>query len=193
MGKTSYLTKVLLLVVFGTILCFGQERAKLAIGYDEGLAGRFFIADNMAVQASLGFERLGGYDSTANNGGSLESETNLSFAGGFLFNLFSSEFVFLDALGQMAIAHDGTRSDDGIGSRNWFFIRGMLAPEFLIAKRVGLGMRFGAEIAVKGDSKQNVGGGVTADTDDAVFNFRFFGPQNPLSGSTLGLSLFIYL
>ena len=166
---------------------------KIGIGYDEGISARYFINSKMGVLATIAFENLGGYDSTANNGGSLESETNFGMGVGFLYNLFQKNKIIVDALGQFLYYYDGGPSSNGVGSRNHIFFRAALAPEFVIVKRIGLGFKLGLEIHSEGESKREDGAGVIQDTDDGTIDIRFFGPANPFFGPSLGVSFFYYL
>jgi hypothetical protein len=169
------------------------DRERIGVGYDEGLAARFFITDRIGVQAGIGFEHLGGYDQTANNGARRIPETDFSVAVGGIFSIVSGDWVYLDAILQGAVAHDDSPDDPAeVGDRNEYFIRAALAPEILLNGRLGLGMRLGIETAIIGESKENAPAGGTRETDDGRTNFRFYGPENPFDGALLGLSVYYY-
>ncbi|OGJ89067.1 MAG: hypothetical protein A2268_11865 [Candidatus Raymondbacteria bacterium RifOxyA12_full_50_37] len=104
---------------------YGQERGNLGIGYDEGLAAKYYFTDRMGAEVSLGLEYLGGYDATANNNGGQDPETNGSFGAAFLFSVFKSQHAYLDIMAQMAYAHDDTRDPNDVGDRDWGFLRMM--------------------------------------------------------------------
>jgi hypothetical protein len=168
------------------------NRGHFGVGYDEGLAGRFFFTDNMGVQASIGFEHLGAYDvvnssATPATTDHYASADDISFAGAFIYNFLSTQWVYLDALGQMAYAYHNTRSADDINDRGTLFVRLAAAPEILICDHLGLGFRFGFELAVPGNMKVS-----NAITEEGTANVRFFGPSNPLNGPVLGMSLYAY-
>jgi hypothetical protein len=183
------------LVILGASISLqaAGNRERLGIGYDEGLAVRLFLTSQFGIQANVGLEHLGGYDGTANNGNvKLNSETNYSFGVGGIFSIVQGDWVYLDALLQAALSHDGVRNSDGYGARNWYFIRAALAPEILLNDRLGLGMRLGIETAIMGDSKEAAAGGGSQSTDDGVTNLRFYGPSNPFGGALLGMSVYYY-
>ncbi len=178
-----------LLVLACSAGLWAQERGRIGIGYDEGLAARYFFGYKTGVQASLGFEHLGGYDNTS--AGNLESEDNFSLGMGFLYNFFKSEHVNLDGLAQLVYFHDGVRDPDDVDGREWIFLRVAGAPEIFIGQHLGLGLRFGVELASMSGTHDRTGAGIV-EVDDGVVNFRFFGPQNPFGGSTLGMALYVY-
>jgi hypothetical protein len=171
---------------------FAQDRGKLGIGYDEGLAGKYYFTEKIGAEASLGYEYLGGYSGTPNNGGTVNSETNVSFGAAFLFNLFKSQYAYLDLLGQIAVAHDGTRFPDGIGDRNWGFLRIGVAPEIMPVPFIGFGFKLGLEIVSMGSTKTYDANHYAVDAADGTTNLRFFGPRNPFNGASLGVALFVY-
>ena len=57
----------------------------------------------------------------------------------------------------------------------------------VIGDHLGLGFRFGFELAVLGDMNTAVD-----EIEEGTANVRFFGPSNPLSGPVLGMSLYAY-
>lgn len=169
---------------------------RFGAGYDEGLAARFFFTQRMGVQAGIHVEYLGGYSETTNNGGALHPETNVGFGAGFLFNLFSHEKLYVDALGQLLIFHDDARDRDDVGDRTYGIFRAALCPELMIFEQLGLGFKLGLEVVYRSESKQRValaaGGQAIIDTDDATTDVRFFGPSNPFYDAVLGVSLYYY-
>jgi hypothetical protein len=179
--------------LIGVSASFAQDRPNLGIGYDEGIAGRYFFADRMGVQLNVGLEMLGGHDALANVHPAENPETNSGVGLAFLYTLFSSDIVYLDGIAQFAVAYDGKRSDNDIGDRTYVFLRAGIAPEILIASQVGLGMRLGMEIVSMSNTHEQLPGGNIVETDDGTTDFRFFGPKNPFNGATLGLSLFVYI
>jgi hypothetical protein len=192
--RTRFLAGLVLLVC--GFSAFAQlssgNRGHFGIGYDEGLAGRFFFTDNMGVQASIGFQHLGAYDVVDNSTAPATtvhyaSADDISFAGAFIYNFLSTQWVYLDALGQMAYAYHNTRNTNDINDRGTFFFRLAAAPEILICDHLGLGFRFGFELAVLGDMQT-----AANETEEGTANVRFFGPSNPLSGPVLGMSLYAY-
>jgi hypothetical protein len=180
--------KICLCITAAAVLAGAQvmegNRGRIGVGYDEGLAGRFFFTKKIGVQASIGMERLGEYEQN-------EEEYNVSFGGAFLYNFFSSTYIYLDGMAQLAVVHDGSRAPDDIGDITWLFIRIAAAPEILIADHLGFGMRFGFETAIRGDTKR-MDNGQVVENDDGRVNIRFYGPSNPFNGSTLGASFFFY-
>lgn len=142
----------------------------------------------MGAQFSVGLEVLGGWDNARED---VETEADFSVAGAFLYNVIASRLVYVDAVGQIGMARDDTRDPNDIGDRVYGFLRAAPAPELLLGDRLGLGLRFGAEIVYVGESEERRGGDVV-ETDDGHVNSRFFGPDNPFQGSTLGMSVFVY-
>lgn len=171
------------------------DRGRLGLGYDEGIAARFFFTDILGAQLSVGFEHLGGYDAYTVDGnqihGAREDQTDWSIGGAFIVSILGTRWVYADALAQIAYAHDDTGDPDDLGDRGMVFFRVALAPEILIGDHVGLGFRLGTELVYIGDTKTQDGGTIY-ETDDSRVNFRLYGPRNPFSGSTLGMSLFVY-
>jgi len=194
-SKGGLQSVVFIFILTGSL--FAGERARFGLGYDEGIAVRYFFSDQMGIQAGLSFENLGGYDATPNNGGRLEPETNFGLSGAFLFTLFGGEHIYLDGFGQIAVAHNGTRDPNDLGDRNLVLVRLGLAPEILVGSHLGFGFRFGFEFAAKGETKEDRAG-VIVETDDGVLNTRFYGPRNPFAQlppgaqPLLGLALFVY-
>jgi hypothetical protein len=160
----------------------GQQRGPLGLGYDEGIACRFFFSERIGIQGSIGFEQQGEYNGN-------ESETDFSIGGAFLFTILGTQYIYLDAVGQVAFAHDDTNAPNDAGDRNLGFFRAALAPEILIGNHLGLGFRFGLELASLGERKNQAG----QDLNDDQINIRFFAPDNPFTGGTFGMSLFVYL
>jgi hypothetical protein len=182
-------------VAMAAVASFSQildgNRGRFGVGYEEGLAARFFFLENMGAQLSVGFEHLGGYDGPRPTPGDVESATDVSVMGGFIFTILGTKYVYVDAVGMLGFAHDGTRDPDDIDDRNWVFFRAALAPELLLGDHLGLGFRCGFEMAYMSDTKADDAGTII-DTQDDRFNVRFYGPQNPFSGSLLGVSLYVY-
>lgn len=193
MNKVIFKILVLSVVLSGfTASVNAQDRPKLGVGYEEGLAMRYFFTDRFGGQFNIGLKYLGGHDAYGTTAAE-NSEADAGFGGAFLVNLFKSQYVNMDAMGQLAFAYDDTRNDNDVGDRTWVFMRAALAPEILISSHVGLGMRFGIELASMSDTKVAGVGGVINDTNDGTTNFQFYGPANPFYGSTLGMALYVYL
>jgi len=168
---------------------------RFGVGYDEGIAARFFFNDRMGVQASVHFQYLGGYDRNDYNHGPQYEETDVGLGAAFLFNLFSHDFILLDGIGQVIVMHDGASERSDYGDRIRGYLRVALAPEILIVEKLALGLRFGLEVAARSstDGEANVNGTMTTvDMDDATTDVRFFGPANPFDGAVLGMSLYYY-
>ena len=166
------------------------NRGRIGVGYDEGLAGRFFFTDKIGAQLSVGMSHIGGYDITFTNGQATQfalSQTDFSIAGAFVYNFFGSEWVYIDGLGQLAYAFDDAPDAGDLNDRNLFFFRIAGAPEILIGDHLGLGFRFGFELVAVGDVQ-------TSDvrTQESHADVRFFGPSNPFAGPVLGMSLYVY-
>jgi hypothetical protein len=175
---------------------------KFGAGYDEGLAARFFFNDRMGVQASLHLEYLGGYDETSNTlalgeiNNLKEPETHVGFGAAFLFNLFSHDKVLVDAMGQVIVYHlDGGREDDE-GDRMLGFLRIAACPEFIVAERLGFGLKVGLEVVYTGETELRDApydpNSPVLSTNDETTDIRFFGPKNPFEGPVLGFSVFYY-
>jgi hypothetical protein len=188
--KTFSLASLTLLVaVVGAYAEYGDgARGRIGIGYDEGLAGRFFFTERMGAQLSIGFEQIGESDNTS------ETETDVSFAGAFLYNLLATQYVYLDAMAQLAmVADDAADNPPGVNDRTDIYLRVAAAPEILIAGHLGLGFRFGFETAIIGDVEENQAGAAADLDDDGHTDIRFFGPRNPFPASgLLGVSLYVY-
>ena len=170
---------------------------KFGAGYDEGIAARFFFTDRMGVQASLNFQYLGGYDETPNTrelnyiSDVQHPETDVGFGAGFILNLFSHDKVLIDAMGQIIAYHDGDNQSSNYGDRMYGVMRIVACPEFIIAERLGFGLKLGLEVVYTGEAQVESGGQVIS-TDDSTIDVRFYGPQNPFDGPVLGFSLFYY-
>lgn len=182
-------TGSLLMVLVCAASLWAQDRGRLGLGYDEGLAVRYFFNDQMGLQAAMGLEILG--ESDLAGASNQYSAADVSLSAGLVYNFLRSEYVNLDGLAQLAFRHDDQRDPSDVGDRDYVFLRVAGAPEIFIGRHFGLGMRFGVELASMSGTKVRAGG-VVSEVDDGEIDFRFFAPQNPFDGATLGMALYVY-